>query len=134
MIRANVIFSYLDHYYITFSAVDEDTGCIGTYQAALAERGSIRIIGLFRDVDADKTLSILSIKGAEEEVNYKLNSRASIQAEHQLKAESSSSNSVSSDVHAGAEEEMNRNLINGAPSLDNTCLVKHELKSNESVS
>uniref|UniRef100_A0A803L414 Uncharacterized protein n=1 Tax=Chenopodium quinoa TaxID=63459 RepID=A0A803L414_CHEQI len=63
MKRANVLFCYLIHYYITFTAVDEDTGCIGTYQAALLKRHLVSIIGLFRDANAHKTLSLLSING-----------------------------------------------------------------------
>ncbi|XP_021751528.1 uncharacterized protein LOC110717189, partial [Chenopodium quinoa] len=113
-------------YYITFSAIDEDTGCIATYQAALAVRYPVSILGFLRDVDANKFLSILSIKGAEEEANYNLNFRASILAEHQLNAESSRCNSVSSashDIHAGVVEEMKYNLIDGAPSSPNNLIL-----------
>lgn len=53
--------------YITFSAKDELTGAIKTYQAALLEKVNGYLLGLFRNLVDDEILAILSIKGAEED-------------------------------------------------------------------
>lgn len=49
--------------YITFSAKDELTGAIKTYQAALLEKVNGYLLGLFRNLVDDEILAILSIKG-----------------------------------------------------------------------
>lgn len=56
------------HYYMTFSAENEVTGEIKTYQAALANYSDKHLLGLFRDLVDDKILAILSVKGTEEDL------------------------------------------------------------------